>query len=226
VRERVVADDAVSADLSEEALGRLRPDRLVEVLDGLDPHHPGLADLDIDVLGRLIDPRTLRRDQFVRLLAALDRLSGQGADVDLSRMDADTFARIITRASADQVQGIMARPELRARVLGEVFRRMSDHLRVDRAAHTSAVVHWRLTGGAGEDGYDRWELVIDQGTCVVRREPTRDPRATITVQPTDFLRLITRNASGPVLFMTGKLKVNGDLGFAAGLTSLFELPRG
>jgi putative sterol carrier protein len=159
-------------------------------------------------------------------LAALDRLADEGADVDLSRMDADTFARIITRASADQVQGIMARPRLRARVLGEVFRRMSDHLRADRAAHASAVVHWRLTGGDGEDGYDRWELVIDHGTCVVRRERTRDPRATITVQPTDFLRLITRNASGPVLFMTGRLKVKGDLGFAAGLTSLFELPRG
>ncbi|HEX4703571.1 MAG TPA: SCP2 sterol-binding domain-containing protein, partial [Pseudonocardiaceae bacterium] len=30
--------------------------------------------------------------------------------------------------------------------------------------------------------------------------------------------------SGAVLFMTGKLKIKGDLGFAAGLTSLFDIP--
>ena len=68
--------------------------------------------------------------------------------------------------------------------------------------------------------------VIEHGTCVSHRERTREPRVTITAHPADFLRLITRNASGPVLFMTGKVKINGDLGFAAGLTTLFDLPRG
>jgi alkyl sulfatase BDS1-like metallo-beta-lactamase superfamily hydrolase len=140
-------------------------------------------------------------------------------------MNAGTFARLITRASTDQVQGILARPELRTRVLNEIFRRMGDHLRADRATHTRAVVHWRLTGGTGEGGYDRYETIIENGTCALHRESTRDPRVTITVHPVDFLRLITNNASGAVLFMTGKLKIKGDLGFAAGLTSLFDLPR-
>ncbi|SRR6266567_3160673 len=212
-------------ELSAEALGRLDPDQLVELLDGLEPDHPGLAELDINVIGQVVDPRALGRDQFVRLLAVLDRLAGLGADVDLSRMDAGTFARIIGRASGDQVRGVLGRPELRARILDEIFRRMGDHLRGDRAVRTRAVVHWRLTGGTGAGGFDRWETVIEDGACVVRRESTRDPRVTITVHPVDFLKLITNNASGPVLFMTGKLKIKGDLGFAAGLTSLFDLPR-
>lgn len=213
-------------DLSADALGRLRPDELVDLVDGLDPSEPGLAGLDVDVIGRLIDPRKLGKDGFVRILSALDRLAGQGADVDLSKMGAETFARIITRASTDQVQGVMVRPELRARMLEEIFRRMGDHLRADRAAHTRAVVHWRLTGGAGEDGYDRYETIIADGTCTVNRERTQDPRVTITMNPVDFLRLITRNASAPLLFMTGKVKVKGDLGFAAGMTNLFDLPKG
>jgi hypothetical protein len=221
-----MAENHVSGDLSVEALGRLRPAELVELLDGVEPAHSGLAGLDVDALGGLIDPRTLRTEQFVRLLSALDRLAEQGADVDLSRMEARTFARIITRASAEQLTEVLAVPRLRATVLDEVFRRMGDHLRTDRAAHTSAVVHWRLTGGAGADGYDRYETVIERGTCVVHRDGTLAPRVTITLHPTDFLRLITHNASGPVLFMTGKLKINGDLGFAAGLTGLFDLPRG
>jgi hypothetical protein len=212
--------------LSAEALGRLHPDRLVELLDGLTADHPGLADLDINTIGRVIDPRALGREQFVRLLASLDRLAGLGANVDLSRMDARTFARIISRASNDQVQGVLGRPELRTRILNEIFRRMGDHLRADRATRTKAVVHWRLIGGAGAGGYDRYETVIEDGACVVHDGSTRDARVTITLHPVDFLRLITNNASGPVLFMTGKLKVKGDLGFAAGLTSLFDLPRG
>jgi putative sterol carrier protein len=210
-------------DLSAEALGRLSPDGLVALLDGLDADHPGLADLDIDAIGHVADPRVLGRQQFVRLLAALDRLAGLGARVDLSRMDASTFAMIIGRASADQVRGVLDRPELRTRILDEIFRRMSEHLRADRAAGTHAVVHWRLT--AGDGGYDRWETIIADGTCVVHRDYTRDPRVTITLHPTDFLKLITNNASGPVLFMTGKLKINGDLGFAARLTGLFRLPK-
>jgi putative sterol carrier protein len=213
-------------DLSADALGRLRPDELVDLVDGLDPSEPGLAGLDVDVIGRLIDPRKLGKDGFVRILSALDRLAGQGADVDLSKMGAETFARIITRASTDQVQGVMVRPELRARMLDEIFRRMGDHLRADRAAHTNAVVHWRLTGGAGEGGYDRYETIIADGTCTVNHERTQDPRVTITMHPVDFLRLITRNASAPLLFMTGKVKVKGDLGFAAGMTNLFDLPKG
>lgn len=212
-------------DMSAEALGRLDPDRLVALLDGLTPDDPALADLDINTIGQVVDPKGLGRDQFVRLLAALDRLAGLGANVDLSRMDADTFARIIGHASSEQVRGALARTELRTRILDEIFRRMSDHLRTDRAAHVSAVVHWRLTGGTGEGGYDRWETIVEDGVCVVNRESTRDPRVTITVHPLDFLKLITNNASGPVLFMTGKLKIKGDLGFAAGLTGLFDLPR-
>ena len=212
-------------DLSAEALGRLDPDRLVALLDGLTPDDPALGELDINTIGQIVDPKALGRDQFVRLLAALDRLAGLGAKVDLSRMDADTFARIIGRASSEQVRGALARTELRTRILDEIFRRMSDHLRTDRAARVRAVVHWRLTGGTGEGGYDRWETIVEDGACVVHRESTRDPRVTITVHPLDFLKLITNNASGPVLFMTGKLKIKGDLGFAAGLTGLFDLPR-
>lgn len=211
-------------DLS--ALGRLPPDRLIELLDGLTPDHPGLAELDINTIGQAIDPRALGRDHFVRLLASLDRLASLGANVDLSRMDAPTFARLISRASTGQVHAALSRPELRTKILNEIFRRMSDHLRPDRAAHTSAVVHWRLTGGVGDGGYDRYETVIEDGTCVVHDRSTRDARVTITLHPADFLRLITNNASGPVLFLTGKLKIKGDLGFAAGLTSLFDLPRG
>lgn len=144
--------------------------------------------------------------------------------LDLAQVDPQTFAKIVGTLSTAQLKAVFADQEWRPKVLDEIFRRMGDHLRPD-AAHVTAVVHWRLTGGAGDDGYDRYETVIEQGTCVVRHESTRDPRVTITLAPIDFVRLITQTASAPMLFVTGKVNVKGDLGFAAGLTGLFDLPR-
>lgn len=212
-------------DLSAEAIARLRPAEVVALLDGLDAADPALAGIDLDAIGAAADPRRLTKDQFVGLLAALDRLARDGADVDLRGFDADTFARIVSYASSDQVKAVLARPELRRRLLDEVFARMGQHLRTERAAGVRAVVHWRLSGGTGDGGYDRYETIIADGACTAHAGTTRDARATLTLHPVDLLKLITRNASGPVLFLTGKLKIKGDLGFAAGLPGMFELPR-
>jgi hypothetical protein len=211
---------------SVEALRRLSAEQLVELLDRLDPADPALTELDIDAIAESIDPRGLSTENFARLLAQLDRLADNGGDVDFARMRSQTFARIVTGASSDQLQEIMVRPKLRKRVLDEIFGRMGRHFRADRAGSTTAVVHWRFSeSGDGGGDYDRYETIIENGACVVNAGRTRDARVTITLPPADFLRLITRNASGPVLFMTGKLRIKGDLAFAAGLAGLFDLPQ-
>ncbi len=47
-----------------------------------------------------------------------------------------------------------------------------------------------------------------------------------TIGGGDFLKLVTGNAAGPTLFMSGKLKIKGDLMFAASAASLFTIPKG
>lgn len=212
-------------DLNGESIGRLNPSQLVELLQRLDPGSDQLEQIDIDAIGRAIDPTALREGEFRTLLEQVDRLAGAGAGVDLSRMGAQTFAALIGRASKAQLVDVLGRPGLRARILGEIFRRMQEHLRAEKAGSVSAVVHWRFTGGGGDGGYDRYETVIDHGSCATTAEQTRPARVTITIGPYDFLRLITSHASAPVLFMTGKLKVRGDLAFAAAMMGLFDLPR-
>jgi putative sterol carrier protein len=212
-------------DPSGDAIRGLKPSQLVALLERLDPATDRLDQLDIDAIGRAVDPKSLRGNEFRTLLEQVDRLAGAGAGIDLSRMGARTFARLIGGASKDQLVDALTRPALRVRILGEIFRRMQEHLRTERAASVSAVVHWRFTGGSGENGYDRYETVLDHGTCTTGVEQARPPRATITIGAHDFVRLITSNASAPVLFMTGKLKVRGDLAFAASLMDLFDLPR-
>ncbi|MGH3440086.1 MAG: SCP2 sterol-binding domain-containing protein [Sciscionella sp.] len=207
------------------ALGQLEPRQLLELLDQLDPTDHLIAELDIDAVLGTLDPGKLNREELVHLVSRLNELAAAGADLDLSKASPQNFARLVTRASKDQIEGLLSQPQLRGRILDEIFRRMTDHYRSERAASVKAVVHWRLTGGSDEGGYDRYESIMENGTCDAHHERTREPRVTVTLNPADFLKLVTSNASAPMLFLTGKLKVKGDLAFAAGMVGLFDLPR-
>ena len=169
-----------------------------------------------------IDPKKLSKDEFVALLSSFTEAAEAGAEFDLSAMPPQDFARIISRASKEQIEAVMGPQALRGPILDEVFRRMEVHFRAERAGSTRAIVHFRLPNG---DDYDRYQVVIDDGSCAITKNGDDEPRATVTLAPPEFLKLATGNASAPVLFMTGKLKVKGDLGFAAGFMSLFDIPK-
>jgi putative sterol carrier protein len=178
---------------------------------------------DVDAFARAIDPKLLDEKQFVQLIDVLDMLGRVGTGVHLAAMRTDTFVWFVSRATPAQLDHLMAHPHLRHVVFAEIFRRMGEHLDQSKAATLRAVVHWRFSGGT--DGYDRFETVIDNGVCVSGTEPTADARVTITLAPADFLRVVTGGVNVALLFMRGKVKVKGDIAFAAGLISYFDLPR-
>jgi putative sterol carrier protein len=47
---------------------------------------------------------------------------------------------------------------------------------------------------------------------------------TLALDGVDFMRLVTGNAAGPTLFMSGKLKIEGDLMFAPQIATMFRIP--
>ncbi|MGH3648256.1 MAG: SCP2 sterol-binding domain-containing protein [Micromonosporaceae bacterium] len=65
---------------------------------------------------------------------------------------------------------------------------------------------------------------VDQ-TCTVSHDVPEDAKTTITVGPAELLRLATGNASPTFLFLRGKVKISGSLGFAQAFMNLFELPK-
>ena len=67
-------------------------------------------------------------------------------------------------------------------------------------------------------------MVITSRACTTSPEPSAAPRVTLTLDGVDFLRIVTGNASGPMLFMSGKLKIEGDLMFAAQIPAMFTIP--
>ena len=147
------------------------------------------------------------------------------AATDLADFGPEQFAELIASASDDQLTEIMDGP-LRRQVLDEIFSRMAEHVEPARIAGLDAVVHFKILDRPEDQGggYDHYEVVFADGACRATDSPEREPKVTIKVGGVNFLKLAAGKASGPVLFMTGKLRLQGDVMLASRLTSFFRIP--
>lgn len=153
--------------------------------------------------------------------AGPEQAAAEIAALDFSAVTPEEFARTVKGLSGRQLAEL-ATGELRTRVLREVFGRMEQQFRPDRAGALHAVIRWRVTGES-EAVYD---TVIADGSCTVREGPgDAEPRTTLTMGDVEFLRLVSGNAGPVALFISRRLKVAGDVGLAARLAGLFDIPK-
>lgn len=109
------------------------------------------------------------------------------------------------------------------RVLDQVFEGMRQAFDPAKAAGQEAVVQYEISA---PDGSHEYAMRVADGRCEIDKGRAESPRVTIRIGLGDFLRLITGGANGMQLFMTGKLKVSGDLFFAQTYQSWFDRPQG
>jgi putative sterol carrier protein len=139
-----------------------------------------------------------------------------------SQIMADLFARRVASLPDDRLERGM-RSRQRGPLLRQIFRQMPKSLNREAAQGVAAVIDYRI--GGGRDGAeDRYQVVIEDGRCFTTRRPEREPTMTLRMDAVTFLKLITGVATGPELFMTGKLAIEGDLMLAARLPALFRIP--
>jgi putative sterol carrier protein len=137
-------------------------------------------------------------------------------------IDPAQAAQAVAGATDEQLaEGMQS--ENRGLILDQVFEQMQNHMKADQANTMDAVVLWKVTGRP-DGGEDVYETIIRGGAVTINRESTESPRVTFTMDGVDFLKLVTGNSQGPELFMTGKLKLEGDMMFAANLPALFTIP--
>ena len=137
--------------------------------------------------------------------------------------DASQLAAMVGQVPEEQLAEGMADPDGRRMILDEIFNRMAEHAEPGQIEGVDAVVHFKITD-APDGGADVYEAVIRDGRVTVNKEPTEQPKLTITTAPVPFLKLVTGQQSGPVMFMSGKLKLEGDVMFASRMTSFFRIP--
>ncbi|MFB9234820.1 SCP2 sterol-binding domain-containing protein [Plantactinospora siamensis] len=133
------------------------------------------------------------------------------------------FAQLVKSTPDAKIAEVMS-GDARGKVLNEVFTRMPSLFRADRAGSTNAVIHWNITGRP-DGGTDTYEVAIENGACTVTETPQRDPKLSLTMGPVEFLKIVAGAANPVMMFMTGKLKAKGDLGLAANIANLFDIPK-
>jgi putative sterol carrier protein len=143
----------------------------------------------------------------------------------MSQIDASDFsalsAAVEQRSNEELVSAIQQQDGGVEGLLDKVFAGMAQSFSPAKAAGQQATVQYDISA---PDGSHEYAMRIADGRCEIDKGRAESPRVTIRIGLADFLRLITGKANGMQLFMTGKLKVSGDLFFAQTYQSWFDRP--
>jgi putative sterol carrier protein len=99
----------------------------------------------------------------------------------------------------------------------QAFEIMPTRFNKEASKGLNAVYQFDLAG----DGGGKWYVTIANETCDVKEGAHPSPNITIQMQASDYLDMVTGKANGQVLFMTGKLRIQGDMGLALRMQNLF-----
>lgn len=137
------------------------------------------------------------------------------------RLDANALAGLARRVPVPAVRAGMASPG-GALVVDQIMRMMPSRLRSGQPV--DAVARWDIRTGAKRTR--TWFLVFSGKSCkATRRDPGTDPRVTFGMTANQLLRLATGQTDGIATFMSGEIKITGDLLFAQQLSMMFEIPK-
>lgn len=87
----------------------------------------------------------------------------------------------------------------------------------EKAVGVDAVIQYNLTG----EGGSTWASKIGDGVCTVEEGEAENPTMTITMDANDYVEMMAGRLDGMQAFMTGKIKVTGDIMLASRLMTFF-----
>jgi putative sterol carrier protein len=129
----------------------------------------------------------------------------------------EELAAMIEGKSDDEINAGVAERGTE-KVLGQIFEYMAGRFQPDRAGNQSAVIGWDITS---PEGTHSWQLKVADGTCTSTSGNAESARVTLGMALPDFLRFLTGQLDGMQAFMTGKLKLSGDMMFAQSMQAWF-----
>jgi len=124
----------------------------------------------------------------------------------------------LTEGSDDEIAGKI-RAAGTEQVLDRVFDTMQERFQPERASGVDAQLLWLVSDEGAEHAY---VVTIKDGACGVERGGVDSPKVTFRTDLASFGKLMAGRAVGPQLYMTGKLKVQGDLMLAQRATTFFR----
>jgi len=100
----------------------------------------------------------------------------------------------------------------------QAFDMMPTRFNKEAAKGLNAIYQFDLSGDRG----GKWHVIINNDTCQVKEGPAASPSITISMTAQDYLDMLSGKLNGQMAFMTGKLRIAGDMGLALRMQSLFQ----
>jgi putative sterol carrier protein len=99
----------------------------------------------------------------------------------------------------------------------EVFAAMPSRFKKDAAKGLNAIYQFDLSG----DGGGKWHVIVNNEQMEVKEGAHASPSITISMTAQDYVDMSTGKLNGQVAFMSGKLRIAGDMGLALRMQGLF-----
>ncbi len=103
--------------------------------------------------------------------------------------------------------------------VADFFGAASQKIPADKVQGLNAVFQFKITG----DGGGNWNVRIANGQVEVAEGEADAPSITLGVSAEDFEGILTGKLSSQAAFLSGKLKIQGDMMLAMKLQSIFSL---
>lgn len=103
-----------------------------------------------------------------------------------------------------------------AETVAEYFAELSKEIDTEKVKDITATFQWDITG----EGGGKWHVKLEGGNVEIAEGETDDPNITITVSAPDWLDVASGKLNGQMAFMTGKIKIQGDMTLAMKLQAL------
>ena len=100
----------------------------------------------------------------------------------------------------------------------ESFDLMPSRFKKEAAKGLHCVYQFDLSG----EGGGKWQVAIDEDKIEVKEGAHPSPNCTISMAAQDYLDMVSGKSNGQVLFMSGRLRISGDMGLALRMQSLFQ----
>src|SRR2546430_17653884 len=101
-----------------------------------------------------------------------------------------------------------------------VLKEMANYLQSEKAGPTRGNVQFDLSGDKG----GKWWIKIADGKAEAGQGEVESPNLTLIADAGDYVKIATGQMDPTAAFMSGKLKIKGDMGLAMKFASLFRRP--
>ena len=102
----------------------------------------------------------------------------------------------------------------------QVFKEMPNYFQSEKAGATKGNVQFDLSGDNG----GKWWIKIADGRAEAGQGDVEGPNLTLIADAGDYVKIAMGQLDATAAFMSGKLKIKGDMGLAMKMASLFRRP--